>query len=265
MKILANAIPNNTYGDFSNSIKKNDEWFWWSENNKPAFDIFDEIKPDVVFTMSGGVSQALKKCIEEFNPKVIYGYYKKPFVFMVQDGDDSNIYDFEKLVDDKTFKNVEKIRGIEESIQRLLTVQVLITGQQSPELTNIIYDFKPNIRVLSEYKWNVTGYLGNPSKREKCVAYNLSDYVFVDSVTEAMRVIRCKSLPITHLDEVSDNFDRLIPVIKNVEELKDMIHQHEVNSEMKQGLINHLYSVFHKFQYTYSYALMTLLKEKEKE
>ena len=184
MKILAQAVPNNTTAGFQRAAEAaGHTWIWWEERHTAAFDVFDEIKPDIMFLMEP--SRAITKCIKERPIVVVRGLYNEPFTFMVN----NQSFPCGRLVDKHIF-------CLGDTSPAYLC-DIGITCQPHPIGIKLCRDIgAANIKIICNTAWGVVQYLGAGSLENKKDLYRSSSIVLVDSLLEAMRVAACGSVPI---------------------------------------------------------------------
>jgi hypothetical protein len=71
MKILTNKMDYNMVAISSAAEASNIDFKYWSEKDRPAFDIFDDFKPDIFIWNTNNTSRALLKCIKETDAKIV--------------------------------------------------------------------------------------------------------------------------------------------------------------------------------------------------
>jgi hypothetical protein len=192
MNILAQAIPGNTYAGFQRAVQNDGHrWVWWEEDNTPAFDVFDEVRPDIVFCTSW--TSSLNKCVNEFNVTSVFGDKNIPFVFVVRKSNNTiTTFNFEYLVDNLIYYVDD------EPPMNALACDVGVACRPNKTALNLCADPRElNIKIISETPWSVSQYLGFMSIHQKREFYRASSIVMVDDVTEAVKVMACGSLPVS--------------------------------------------------------------------
>jgi hypothetical protein len=186
MKILAQAIPNNTISGFAKAaVELGHDWIWWEESHVPAFDAFDELKPDMFIGMQ--ITLALAKCLQTAQIPIVIGSVDKPFVFKLTTQSKTQEFDFKYLVDHHNF--------YVDDMDDALRCDFGIVCGPCPEGLNICRE-PLNVKILSELPWSVSQYLGVGSLNDKRRLYCSTKKVLVDNIIEVLRVIACGSMPI---------------------------------------------------------------------
>ncbi len=194
MKILAQGVPGNTYSGFQRAAEAaGHTWHWWEEQHTATFDVFDEVKPDLVFHMKP--TRSLVKCLHLTDVPTVQGTEVKQFNFRIND---CIVKKFERLVDKHIFNPGNP--------HPAYTCDIGIVTPPTPlglQLCENIGEF--NVKIMHEQPWNITTqYLGVGSLQDKRDLYRSSKLVLVDSVLEAMRVASCCSYPINFYEFYDD-------------------------------------------------------------
>jgi len=192
MKILAQAIPGNTFNGFRRAAEAIEHtWIWWEEKHTPTFDVFDEVKPDVMFLMETQPTRALQKCLKEYATPVVTGYVDKPFTFTTRDKE----FACEYLVDSHLFSEGDPHPAY--VCEFGIVCSPCKLGLQLCENLGHI-----NVKIMCEQPWPVVQYLGVGSLENKRDLYRSSHLVLIDSILEAMRVTACGSIPVSIVPEL---------------------------------------------------------------
>lgn len=218
MKILACASPNNTIGGFQRAAQASGHtWVWWEERKIPAFDVFDELHPGIIFVMSEHITQALNKCIQEFQTPTIIGYTKHPFRFTVQVGDRKSDKEFfTGLVDTDVFSPGD--------INPQLRCVFGVTSKPNPELLEICFD-KQSVKILHEEPWPVAQYLGVGSIYHKRDLYRSCDFAIVDDLFEIGRAYACGT-NVVHADDFSrETINECVKSMSQYESYREALSQ----------------------------------------
>jgi len=182
MKILVQATPNNTVGGFAKAaVHLGHQWIWWEESHVPAFDAFDEIKPDMFVGMK--LTPAISKCLHNTQIPTLFGSKNEPFKFRTTTAE----FDFKYLVDHHTF--------YVGSVDSALRCDVGIVCEPCPAGLNVCRE-PLNVKILSETPWPVSQYLGVGSLDDKRRLYCSAKRVLVDDIIDVLRVVACGSIPI---------------------------------------------------------------------
>jgi len=240
MKILAQAVANNTVAGFQRAAEAaGHKWVWWEEQHTPAFDVFDELQPDVLFFMEA--NRALLKCIQEFSPHMVQGFFHTPFEFDVN----GQRLRCERLVDTHIFCAGDPDPAYECSVGIVCPPNPL-----GLSLCNQLG--KLNVKIVCEQPWPVAQYLGYGSLMTKRDLYRHSTIVMVPDLLEAMRVIACGSIPYATDSTVNE----LTGIQVEPDELTDWIHQLEINPQIRNETIKQLQKLV--VNRTYDTALTTI-------
>ena len=211
MKILAQAVPDNTIAGFQRAAEHDGHtWVWWEEQHTPTFDVFDEVKPDMLFFME--TTRSLEKCVVEHNVHTIQGDANNPFTFRLKTTTSKEPYVFpcDRLVDAHMFCPGDK--------DDAYICDIGITCEPCSIGVNLCYPVgNVSVKVMCETPWGVPQYLGNGSLADKCALYRSANIIVVDSMMEAMRVMSCGSIPVSVNPEVSLS-------IKQTEPEEDELH-----------------------------------------
>jgi hypothetical protein len=242
MKILAQAIPNNTIAGFQRAAEAaGHTWIWWEERHTPAFDVFDEVQPDMVMLME--LNRPLSKCIKERKPAVVQGFEHKPFTFEV-----NNVpLECERLVDSHMFNPGDPDPAFE-------CVIGIVSGP-TPVGLNLCFETEMGIKIMSETPWPVHQYLGVPSLVNKRQLYRSSQVVLVPSMVEAMRVIACGSVPIS-CNPAQELHEEI--TFMDAEEVADFAHQMVINPQIREDVLGKLRKL--TVNRTYDTALNTIME-----
>ncbi len=243
MNILAQAIPGNTYAGFQRAVQNDGHrWVWWEEGNTPAFDVFDEVSPDVVFYTS--LTRALSKCIRRFKTTCVYSNRKTPFIFVMVNGREhiaTKTFDFEYLVDNLTYYVNDEPPAV------ALTCDVGVACRPNKTALNLFADPRElNVKVVSETPWSVSQYLGFMSIHQKREFYKASSVVMVDDVMEAVKVMACGSLPVSVIPIDSPtvwhtaNYIEIVDYVYNVVQDSVSTYKNTV-SQLRRQLERHSY------------------------
>jgi len=224
MKILAQAIPGNTYAGFSRAAEAaGHSWVWWEERHTPAFDAFDEIGPELLFYMD--MTRAMQKCVDVDGVATVQGLMDDQFRFIVGDQGLQCNY----LVDTHMFNKGE--------VHPALFCDIGIACAPNPLGLKLCNGFAINIKILYEQGWPTTQYLGAGSLSDKRDLYRSSNVVLVDDPLEAIRVIACGSIPVTSNKDMSTTLLKhgvLVPYYDDAHELYDF-HDEIILANEHQG------------------------------
>lgn len=211
MNILAHATPGNTYGGFRLAAEaQGHKWVWWEESHTPAFDVFDELKPEMVFFMDP--PRALQKCVLEYDTMTVQGYPDQPFSFTAGTKKIEN----SGLVDNHIFCPGDA--------HPAYLCEIGIVCEPNPiglELCRFVGHH--NIKIMCEEPWPLPQYLGIGTLENKRDLYRSAKVVLVSDMLEAMRVIACGALPISNNEYLSEQFaihlSETIPYVTTAEEV----------------------------------------------
>lgn len=261
MNIVVEASVSNPFGGFKTTAETLEhKWFWWEEHHTPAFDIFDEVKPDI-FMCPGSPSKAAYKCIMEREIPYITCDRGSAFTFRRHEEYESEhdkwnasrirCFEFDFLFDSHRFYI--------EGEYPALKCDIAISCDQFPFGVSLCEKIgKYNIKVVNEKPWSVPQYLGIASLDNKRRLYNSATLVFVDTEKEACRVIACGSLPVFNSDEqLSDTLNGIMPIITDKNELDGTMQF------TTQDTLDHTFGRLHEQtkDKTYQMAFEHLIKE----
>jgi len=178
MKFLVQAVPDSPFAGFEAAAKSaGHQWVWWDEKHTAAFDVFDEVKPDIFCCVTR--SNAVKKVLREYSHVVVWrSSIENPFTFYLN----MTEVEFKGLVDTHNFYPVDEVPE--------LKCQIGMCCEPNPAALNLC-NFPYNIKIMSDKPWPVSQYLGKPTPKDKRDLYCSSDQVIVDNMLEAMRVMAC--------------------------------------------------------------------------
>ena len=218
MKILAQTIGNELSGFEAAAKHQGHEWIWWEEQHTPAFDVFDEVRPEVVF-LSGDQSDALQSCYAEFRPKYVITHPDTPFDFTVQ----GTVPDYIKfrpgLVDAHMFRTGKPSPAY-------LTILCAVCPP-NPVILGYCEDLGRSIKIIHEEQWQVAQYLGRGSLDDKRQLYQSAGFSFVSTHMEALRAMACGSIAI------SDTLKDLgLPLMKTTHGLLSFMGEVMENAQM---------------------------------
>jgi hypothetical protein len=240
MKILAQAIPENTMSGFQRAAEHaGHKWIWWEEQHTPAFDAFDEIKPDLVMLMR--FTKPLSKCLIESGIPIVMGYFDSPFSFNINE---ERGLDCERLVDAHMFSPGD--------VHPAYICPLGIVSNPSPMGLHLL-DKIDCVKIMCEEAWPSYQYLGIPTMMDKRDLYRSSSVVLIHDMIEAMRVIACGSIPISDADDLHDD----IPGMTSGE-LADFVHEMVRNPQTHEEITQHLQRL--TVNRTYDTALNTILE-----
>jgi hypothetical protein len=216
MKILAQTVGNELSGFEAAAKHAGHEWIWWQEEHTPAFDVFDEVRPEVVF-MSGDPSAALHSCLAEFKPKHVLTHPDTPFEFKLQG---TNGLAFKPgLVDLHTFHAGKPTPAY-------LTTLCAVCPP-NPVILGYCEDLGRCIKIIHEEPWPVAQYLGVGSLDDKRQLYQSAGFSFVSTYMEALRAVSCGSIVI------SDTLEDLgLPLMKTTHGLLSFMDEVMKHSQM---------------------------------
>lgn len=242
MKILVQAVPKNHLFGFKDLFEaRKHQWVWWEETHTPAFDAFDEIRPDL-FIGTGQPSKALLKCIEVYKPAV-----------MVQSGP----YTYE-------------IAGIELAYPLLVNASVHQPAAPNPALSCDIacceephphllslckFIDKFDIKILGNYQWPVPQYLGIAPWQQLVQLYQSASIVYANTLEEAGRAMGCKTAWITSNPQLEEQLGCKIYLVDSAEALYDECHNMlKSNPQFKAMAAEDGYNFIHTQELTYQRA-----------
>jgi len=190
MNILVQGTANTTLSGFQRAAEaEGHTWIWWEENHTPAFDVFDDVKPDMLFCMEN-VSRATQKCVAEFNIPFVCGDSKQPFKFSVS----NQMMDFERLVDAHIYHMVDEI-------DPALECDIGVVCEPCPLVLNLCRNIgEYNIKIMGDTPWSAIQYLGVGSMHDKARLYQSCRVAVVDSTLEMMRAIACGAIVVDTRD-----------------------------------------------------------------
>jgi len=229
MKILAQAVPGNTIAGFSRAAEAaGHSWVWWEERHTPAFDVFDEIQPDMLFYMN--MTRAMQKCVDTNGIPTLCGSLDSPFQFKLNQ---SYNVKCDYLVDAHMFNMGEVHKG--------LACDIGITCDTNPVGLKLCQEAPCqkvwNIKILNDTAWPTTQYLGVGTLSDKRDLYRSASLVVVDTLMDVIRVIACGSIPVSVNQEVSTtllNHGMLIPYYDDAYTLMDF-HNNVVTRNPSEG------------------------------
>ena len=247
MRVLAQGVAGCRYQGFQRAVEATGcQWTWWQEEHTPAFDVFHEIEPDVVFCMNR--TRALSKCIMANKTLLIQGNEQEPFKFEV--GPDK-IIDFSRLVDTHVFNP-------QAAMSPAYVSDVCIVGKPTAICLKLCMDCDINIKIVGDDKWAVSQYLGVASLTQKQQLYSSSHVVVVSNTVEAMRVIACQSaiLATVGTDEtLGPEFDTF--EVKDIEDLLRIINIGRTNNDKKRALIEDSANLLNRKSYDFAWNYIT--------
>ena len=211
------------------------ETFLWQ--NTPAFDIFDEINPDV-FILTTKADRAMEKCIEA----------RPDMHTMVQVDQNIWILDGEEMelpnvVDDITFHHVDPNPHMESD--------VVYIGSPNPMVMSLAWPVgKFNLKIFGPWTWPIPQYVGFVQTEEHCQAYSSTKIAFVTNIVEGMRAINCKAFCLTDRKEVAEELE--IPRVEegDLEDLYGMVSHCLQEPEECQEWVDAHYPAMEKATYT---------------
>lgn len=251
MKILAQAMPGNTFSGFRLAAEAaGHTWRWWDERHEATFDVFDELDPDVVFFMDP--TRPLAKCMKENDTAMVQGCWHKPFTFQANAAN----LPFGRLVDKQIFNIAPPPPFLANN--PVYVCDVGITASSHPIGINLCYEQfgKLNIKIMCEESWGVIQYLGVGSLENKRDLYRSSTLVLVDSLLEAMRVAACGSVPVNIGEKFSDKeFSERCLEAENTEDVLRFLNNTKCQQVSRRNLDSCIAG------HTYDDALKAILKE----
>lgn len=246
MKILAQGSPGSTIAGFRLAAEAaGHQWIWWEEHHTSAFDVFDEVQPDMVMFMD--MTRPLSKCIKEHQKPTIQGFREKPFTFEVN----RVVMDCERLVDSYIFNKCEGPTSYDVPV---FACTFGIVARPNPVGLHLCYREK-GVKVMSDDPWPVHQYLGVPSLMDKRDLYRSATVVVIDNMIEAMRVIGCGSIPVSCND--SQELHELIPYM-NANKISGFVKEMLVSPDYRRELLDELPSLL--VNRTYETAFTTILE-----
>ena len=215
MKILCKQHPD-IMGLVTAFDKLGHDTVLWKDG--PAFDIFDEVKPDIFITID--MNRAILKCIKE-RPNLHTMIYSKDNLCIL----DGKELELPNVVDNITFHHVDYNTHIASDITYI--------GKPNPMIMSLAYPIdKFNLKIFGPQPWPIPQYLGVVSTKEHCQAYSSTKIAFVTNVVEGMRAINCKAFCLTNKKVVAEELD--IPLVEdgNIDNLRERViyslrHQNE--------------------------------------
>jgi len=234
MKILCKHHPD-VMGLAMAFDKLGHETFLWQDT--PAFDIFDEINPDV-FVLTTKADRAMEKCIEE-RPDMHTMIQVDPNMWIL-DGEET---EFPNVVDDISFHHVEPNPNMASDITYI--------GSPNPMIMSLAYPIgKFNLKIFGPHPWPIPQYLGFIGTDEHCQAYSSAKIVFVTNMTEALRAINCKAFCLTDREDIAEELDMNCVEEGNIEDMYGMVNACLEEPEGCQQWVDEHYPAMEKATYT---------------
>lgn len=233
MKILCKHHPD-IMGLAMAFDKLEHETFLWQD--VPAFDIFDDVKPDVFVSME--VDRATAKCLKE-RPEIHTMICVEKNVWAI-DGEETEL---PHVVDDITFHRVEP--------NPHMVSDVTYVGSPNPMVMSLAYPVgKFNLKIFGPHHWPIPQCLGFVSTDQHCQAYSSAKIVFVTNIVEGMRAINCKAFCLTDRKEVAEELDMNLVEEGDLEDVAGMVEACLGEPEQCQKWVDNHYPTMEKATYT---------------
>jgi hypothetical protein len=194
IKILAQGKQHNHIAGFKPCVEiAGNKWIWWDENHTPAFDVFDEIKPDI-FLGVGELSRAVEKCLKSFECQYIIQFAEYSYsIHPTQSQLDTQILTFPILIDDITFYPGKP--------QNKFKTDILcygITSEPDIYFMALCGIEKPmNVKLIGNYRWPLIEYAGQVNQEEKIAFIQSSKLIYCQTLGEVAQALACQKLPVT--------------------------------------------------------------------
>jgi hypothetical protein len=199
-------------------MSSNFQWIWWEESIVPAFDAFEDTKPDLFFGMED-IGGAIQKCLLEYKVPSVIGYYNNPFTFLIN----GNSYTFPQLVDSYLFSE-------KSTIDKIFSCDIGIVSSPTPILYDLCFDIeKYNIKIISDEIWGIPQHICMETTERKLSLYTSSRLIITDSPLEISRVISCKKARVSSVIPIID----CVPLICNIQDIEDLLGYEKVEYDIE--------------------------------
>jgi len=213
MKILAQAVKDNHIFGFKELFEsRRHQWIWWEESHAAAFDVFDEVQPDL-FIGCGEISKAVKKCLNIYRHKTKAMYQTGPYTYQVGD----NIWSYPLLVNTNVHQPGHP--------NLKLLCEIGCCEAPHPHLLYLCGTGKFRIKIIGPTRWPVPQYVGTAQWQELIMLYQSAKLVYANQVEEIGRAIACNTCVVTSNNELPDFFTDLVYPASDAFELYDTCHQ----------------------------------------
>lgn len=200
MKILVRGIIGNHVHGFQNLFEKaGHKWIWWEENHTPAFDAFDEIRPDI-FIGCGSNTTAIDKCLASYR-NVRTMMQIAPYTFEIN----GTKLAYPTLVD----QYVHRVGPI----NKRLSCDIACVELPHPHLLHICTESKLIVKISGHSPWPIPQYIGVMTGPEMVSLYQSAKAVYANTPEEAGRAIACGSLCITSSKRLCELFKNNVAIL----------------------------------------------------
>jgi len=214
MKILVQAVKGNHLHGFKSLFEaKKHQWIWWEESHTPAFDVFDELQPDL-FIGYGEVSRAVIKCLKMYSYKTKVMCQIGPYTYVVK----GETLSFPFLVNTEVHH-----AGADDN---KLACDIGCCEPPHPYLLSLCHPVgKFKIKILGDTPWPVPQYIGLANWSDLVKLYQSASLVFANDIEEIGRAMACGALCLTANEEASKLLQEHIVFVDCKEALYDECHQ----------------------------------------
>jgi hypothetical protein len=221
------------------------EWYWWP-TGKPAFDVFDEEKPDVVITTE--LTTSMLKC---WNDNIIA---VQPNAERTQIRVNNKEFVLNPMVDTHAYQHTEPVDHLRCELARV--------GPINDVVRRLCYPVgKYNIKIFGDDNgggYGVAQYLGKITHQEECQVYASALMTYVETIEEALKVVACGGCPVT-TNKLSATFAEQLDCYGD--ELYDLIHIWSTNPDSRNVTAKVMYDDLQLMtEHHYQFLAMELLE-----
>ena len=210
MKILVQAVPQNHLFGFKALFEaKKHKWIWWDDNHTPAFDVFEEVQPDLYIGCEpvGQISRAVSKCLGRYKPKTIFQI--APYTYEIGKAQLS----YPVLVNTSVHQPGDA--------DPALACDIACCEEPHPHLLSLCKGTNLNIKILGEHRWPVPQYLGGARWDELVRLYQSAKIGYANTMEEIGRIMACRTLCITSNADAQQVFGEAVWPVLDAFELYD--------------------------------------------
>ncbi|GAF93258.1 unnamed protein product, partial [marine sediment metagenome] len=225
-------------------VETGHEWYWWTKD-KPTFDVFDEVKPDVLMTTQ--ITPSILKCLNDNIVVIIYN--EKTNTLTVNDTQLA----LEALVDTNAFKITQPSEEF--------ACEVACVGKPDDTIRKLCYpigDF--HVKIFGDDSgggYGLPQYLGRVTHEEECQIYASALFTYIDNTRDALKVIMCGG----HAISTNESLEQYADIVDSYKELTELIEECRTDTTVCRGNRQFIYaSTLAITEHTYQHLAILLLE-----